>query len=74
MAGLCKDCKFWVETLDSKRFSESDGVDVCSCERAALEIGEYNDKGTTSFAWNEDGFSAELFTLGEFGCVQFEQK
>ena len=79
----CKDCKFW---RDRPNQFQDDTAGVKKCERVRMlydstEWDEDCNRVLTGVAKNDKAFvqdgsdyKAELLTLGDFGCIQFQVK
>lgn len=78
----CKKCKFWNKETD---FSYPANFDFGKCERVMLfwDATKWNKdykkivltkEAENNLAFVQDGsdYMAELITIGNFGCVQFE--
>ena len=81
MIGKCKDCKFWEKPDDEYR-GDVPGVGICDAVVEYWDAGEWNSDGyrqlkskhAGKLAFVQDGsdYMAQLKTMPEFGCVQFE--
>jgi len=83
----CKDCKYWVSLEDDSSASKL-GLRECTKVKMFWDSTEWASKmntddtersfkrNITTKAFVRDGsdYSAQLFTLADFGCNQFEQK
>ncbi len=81
----CDQCKHWTHDTDGD-YPEYLGLGKCLRVRLYWECTEWdydNDEfprkftseasGNKAFVQDGSDYSAELITLGDFGCVQFEE-
>ena len=83
--GVCGQCRHWMET--DNNYPKDFGLGKCGRVRLFWECTEWGDvgedfrrifteeaKGNKAFVQDGSDYRAELITLADFGCVQFERK
>lgn len=83
--GRCLDCKHWARGTDG-HYPDHHGLGKCMRVRLFWDCTEWGDEsadfqrvftkeaeGNLAFVQDGSDYRAELLTLADFGCVQFER-